>query len=102
MITIHFCLSWGSCIRHGNVVSSRPDITNWAVLWHVLRTCVGIGRAASCSSSEFRGNVGSRLWAPIAMILLIINLLRRSHLLSLSLLASIFKSSLKAVLHCFS
>ena len=102
MVTIHFCLGWGSCIGHGNVVGSWPDIANRTILWYVLRASVGIGGAASSSSSEFRGNIGSRLWAPIAMILLIINLLGRSYLLSLSLLASIFKSSFKAVLHCFS
>jgi len=102
MVAIHFCLSWGSGIGHRDVVCSWPDITDGTILWHVLRACVGIGRAASSSPCEFRGNICSRLLAPIAMILLIANWLRRSKLLGLSLLSSIFKSPFKAVLHRFS
>ena len=102
MVAIHFCLSWGSGIGHGDVVGSWPDITDGTILWHVLRACVGIRGAASSPPGEFRGNIGSRLLAPVTMILLIANWLRRSQLLGLSLLASIFKSPFKAVLHSFS
>ena len=102
MVAIHFCLSWGSGIGHGDVVGSWPHITNGTILWHVLRACVGIGGAASSSPCEFRGNIGSRLLTPVTMILLIANWLRRSQLLSLSMLTCIFKSPFKAVLHGFS
>lgn len=101
-VTIHFGLSWRACIRHRHVISSRPHISHWAVLWRILRTCISIRWAATGPTSEFRWHISSRLLCPIAMVLGRIIRLWRCHLLCLQLLTSFLKSSLKAIFHAVS
>jgi len=89
IITIHFRLARRTCIRHWDVVSTWPGVTDGAVLWCVFRTSISIGRATSCTTCKFRRDIGTRLLCPVAMVLRVVNLLLlRSKLLLVSMFAS--------------
>jgi hypothetical protein len=102
IITIHFSLAWGTCIRHGNIICTGTSVADWAVLRCVFRACIGIGWAASGATCEFRGNIGTWLLGSIAVVLRVVYRLRRSHLLLLCLSASFLESSFKAIFHTLS
>jgi len=102
IVAIHFSLAWRACIRHWNIICSWSSVPDGTVLRGILRTCIGIGRAATCTAGEFRGYVSSRLLCPVAVVLRMVYWLWRSHLLFLSLFSSFLESSFKTILHSLS
>jgi len=98
-VSIYLCLSWRTCIRHGNVIGTWAGIADRAVFWGILRASISVRRAASSSACEVGREICSSWPCSIAHVLWRRSILRLNRLLSFinCLFLGLFKSLFETI-----